>query len=640
MENAADTIIDAITVAPEWARSWPFSALYAPTHASWLEGVAASFRASRCCDYFVFAQADDGLWRRLLEGGIRQPLPTDLLSAVLDSETSVHQPEWWGAVSYQSQEGQAVLAVHRPRTTILSQAAFGSLAVLLGASMRISLDRERQSERERRLEQMLRYARDWNRTLETEPLLHKLAQAAAELLEADRASIFLWNKPAKTLVGKPALGVPGGELRIPDDKGLVGKVLASGEPGRVDLQEGQEVIDRRVDKTTGYVTRTLLAVPMFAAEKQPLGVFEVINKREGNFSDDDLDLLTELAAHAAIALQNSRTREQLLATNRNVAEQAAAGVQMVGQCPAIAALRNTVKRVAETDLAILILGENGTGKEVVSRSIHYSSARRIHPFVAVNCAAIAESLLESELFGHEKGAFTDAHSTRQGKFELASGGTLFLDEIGDLSLAGQAKLLRVLEDKIVVRVGGSTPISTDVRVIAATNQDLGGLVRERKFREDLYYRLNVVTLELPPLRMRSGDVVLLAEHFLIEFSRRAGRNAPVLTDGAKARLINHAWPGNVRELRNLMERIAFLNVADSVSEDELSFANSQTSDAAGIEAPLGLSLARATDDFQSRYIERTIDATNGAMTEVAKRLGLHRSNLYRKMRQLGMNPRE
>ncbi len=174
---------------------------------------------------------------------------------------------------------------------------------------------------------------------------------------------------------------------------------------------------------------------------------------------------------------------------------------------------------------MLILGENGTGKEVVSRSIHYQSSRRNKPFIAVNCAAITETLLESELFGHEKGAFTDAHESRAGKFELAAGGTLFLDEIGDMSRGGQAKLLRVLEEKIVVRVGGSKPIHTDVRVIAATNQNLAEMVRAKKFREDLYFRLNVVTLDLPPLRERGDDVILLAELFLADFSRKARRKA-------------------------------------------------------------------------------------------------------------------
>ena len=217
-----------------------------------------------------------------------------------------------------------------------------------------------------------------------------------------------------------------------------------------------------------------------------MGVFELVNKRAGTFTREDEEGLGELASHAAVALENIQDRQHLLQTNRQLVDQAAEGVRLIGQCPAIESLRSIVRRVAETDLAVLIGGENGTGKEVVTQSIHYQSRRRGQPFIALNCAAIPDSLAESELFGHEKGAFTDAREARPGKFELASGGTLFLDEIGDLSLNCQAKLLRVLEEKVMVRVGGSLPIASDARVLAATNQKLAEMVREKRFREDLY----------------------------------------------------------------------------------------------------------------------------------------------------------
>ena len=244
--------------------------------------------------------------------------------------------------------------------------------------------------------------------------------------------------------------------------------------------------------------------------------------------------------------------------------------------------------------------------------------------------------MESELFGHERGAFTDAHEARAGKFELASGGTLFLDEIGDLSLAGQAKLLRVLEEKVVVRVGGSLPIPTDTRVIAATNQDLAAMVGERRFREDLFFRLNVVTLEMPPLRERVDDVVLLAEHFLRDFSGRAHRKPLRLTAAAKKRLRQHAWPGNVRELRNLMERLAYLCPEDEIDADDLAFIIAPSRD--GLAAvSLDLGLPEATRLFQIEYIRKHIASAGGNMSDAARNLGLHRSNLYRKMRQLGMD---
>jgi len=361
----------------------------------------------------------------------------------------------------------------------------------------------------------------------------------------------------------------------------------------------------------------------------------LINKVEGDFTTEDQDALTELAAHAAIALANTREHEQLIKVRNQVADEVKAGTQLIGECSAIEALRSTIHRVANTDLAVLILGENGTGKEVVAKRIHYLSDRCKETFVAVNCAALTETLLESELFGHEKGAFTDAHETRPGKFELASGGTLFLDEIGDMSLSGQAKLLRVLEEKVVVRVGGSLPIHTDARVIAATNQDLAKLVREKKFREDLYFRLNVVTLELPPLRDRGEDIVVLAEHFLRDFCSKARRSVPKFTAAARKRLLKHSWPGNVRELRNLMERIAYLSPGNKIDIDELAFILSP----GGEETPtfsLELPLTEATRRFQIEYIKKQIERARGNMTEAAERLGLHRSNLYRKMRQLEM----
>jgi DNA-binding NtrC family response regulator len=237
-----------------------------------------------------------------------------------------------------------------------------------------------------------------------------------------------------------------------------------------------------------------------------------------------------------------------------------------------------------------------------------------------------------------RGAFTDAHEDRVGKFELATNGTLLLDEIGDMSLAGQAKLLRVLEAKEVVRVGGSTPIRIDTRVIAATNQHLGEMVRAKTFREDLFFRLNVVTLEVPALRLRGEDIVLLAEHFLRELSVKARRKVPQLKASARKRLLAHTWPGNVRELRNVVERLVYLTDGDTVEADNLDFVVAPGG--GGPQVSLELSLNEATREFQSQYIETQIKRLGGNMTEVAKHLGVHRSNLYRKLHQLGFDVSE
>jgi Nif-specific regulatory protein len=376
-------------------------------------------------------------------------------------------------------------------------------------------------------------------------------------------------------------------------------------------------------------------VPLVSLDGTRLGAFEVLNRRDGAFTAEDEDGLAELASHAAVALENTQQFAELLERHEKLVEQAAQDTLLVGESPAIQSIRKTLRRIADTDLAVLILGENGTGKEVVARSIHFGSRRRKHPFIAVNCAALTETLLESELFGHEKGAFTDAHEARAGKFELASGGTLFLDEIGDMSLAGQAKLLRVLEDKTIVRVGGSKPIHTDVRVLAATNQKLADLVRAKRFREDLYFRLNVVSLELPPLRDRGADIMLLAEHFLREFSRKAGRRLLKFSAAARKRLESHTWPGNVRELRNLTERLAYLSAGDRIEAEDLAFILAPSANQQSF-VDSGLNLNEATSEFQRKYIQQAIDRARGNVSQAARNLDVHRSNLYRKMRQLGM----
>jgi transcriptional regulator with GAF, ATPase, and Fis domain len=514
-----------------------------------------------------------------------------------------------------------------------------AVANRMSNALAIVEQKERAVSRIERLQTILQITNQWHQTNDMETLLVRMAEAATKLLNADRASIFLWDKPNKMVVGRPALGIKSGELRLPDDAGIVGQVIQTGEPRRVSSEHDEQEIDRAVDMQTGYRTKTILCVPLNSPDGSRLGAFEVLNKRTGAFTSDDQRGLVELASYAAVALENTQQFTELLVRQEKMVDQAAQDVMLIGESAAIQAVRATARRVADTDLAVLLLGENGTGKEVVARSIHFASRRRKDPFIAVNCAAITETLLESELFGHEKGAFTDAHESRPGKFELATGGTLLLDEIGDMSLAGQSKLLRVLEDKTIVRVGGSRPIHTDVRVLAATNQKLVELVRAKRFREDLYFRLNVVTLELPPLRARGDDVMLLADHFLRDFSKRAGRRVPKFSAAARKRLESHTWPGNVRELRNLMERLAYLTTGDRIEAEDLAFILSPSSGMSNTIG-MGLNLNDATQEFQRKHVQQAIDAARGNVSQAAKNLGVHRSNLYRKMRQLGMETEE
>lgn len=580
-------------------------------------------------------QAESGKWLTLGSVGAPTKPASDLLADALDRGTT-------------TQAGSAIIVPLAPRqasSELLVVATDGSssslqdgaqaVANLLHATMKLVRERVHARNRMQRLETILSIAADWAQTLEMPKLLERIAAASAQLLDAERATIFLWDPQTKMLIGRPAMGVAGGELRISENTGVVGQVVRTREPRRVGAADERHEIDHSVDQQLKFRTRSLVCVPLQNRRGNVLGAFELINKRNGDFTSDDETALTELAAYASIALENSQQHEHLVRSRNQIANQAAARVQWIGDCAASQKLRQTVERIANTDLAVLVLGENGTGKEVVAQMIHYLSPRRNEPFVAVNCAALPDTLLESELFGHERGAFTDARETRQGKFELASGGTLLLDEIGDMSLSGQAKLLRVLEEKVVVRIGGSIPIHTDARIIAATNQNLAELVGQKKFRQDLFFRLTVVTLDLPPLRDRGDDVILLAEHFARDFAVKAHRPMPTLTAGAKRRLLSHHWAGNVRELRNLMERLVYLLPNEKIEAEDVSFITSPTTQRSSV-VESDLPLTEATREFQIAYIQQHIDRARGNMTDAAERLALHRSNLYRKMKQLGM----
>ena len=521
--------------------------------------------------------------------------------------------------------GRTVASDVLPAILAVGRAIGHGLAIL----ERRSIERARSD----RLRATLDVAGQFARTREMQPLLELIAAEACRLLGSDRASIFIWNKDQKEVVARPAVGLD--DLRFPDNVGVVGEVLRSGRAIRVDDTATDSRFGKQVDAKTGYQTRNLIAVPLHGGNGEIVGVFEAINKLSSDFTTDDEETLALLGSQAALALENAREREDLIRSRDQLAETVTQGVQLIGDSQAMQALRTTVARLAATDLPVLLLGESGTGKEVVAQSLHYQGPRAHKPFVAVNCAAITETLLESELFGHEAGAFTDAREARQGKFELASGGTLFLDEIGDMSGSGQAKLLRVLEQKVVTRVGGSRSIAVDVRIVAATNANLRDLVRQNKFREDLYYRLSVVTQLMPPLRDRPEDILPLAEHFLKHFSVQARRPGLTLSPEARRRLQAHAWPGNVRELRNLMERLAFLAPNDRLEPDDLHFTLSPDKEDA-LGPSFDYSLTDATKEFQRDFITRAIKRVKGNMSDAAKLLGLHRSNLYRKMRQLEM----
>jgi two-component system nitrogen regulation response regulator NtrX len=322
--------------------------------------------------------------------------------------------------------------------------------------------------------------------------------------------------------------------------------------------------------------------------------------------------------------------------------------EITGSSEPVIRLKEMIAQVAPTDAWVLITGENGTGKEIVARSIHARSPRAARAMVAVNCAAIPEELIESELFGHEKGSFTGADRSKKGKFELADRGTLFLDEIGDMSLKTQAKILRILQEQCFERVGGSKTIRVDVRVVAATNKDLAAEIKEGRFREDLYYRLRVFPLEVPPLRERQGDIVLILNEFMEAMVREHGFRPIQFADDALAVLQGYSWPGNVRELKNFVERIFILYQGQVVTaamlpgEYRQSLSLAQGSAGKGQDgsedAPLPADFKTARNEFEIRYLKQKLAECNGNITRLAETIGLERSYLYRKLKAYKISP--
>jgi two-component system nitrogen regulation response regulator NtrX len=346
-----------------------------------------------------------------------------------------------------------------------------------------------------------------------------------------------------------------------------------------------------------------------------------------------------------LALASALELRQARRATRALREDLGLGGEMVGASPAMQRVRELIARVAPSDARVLVTGESGTGKELVAAAIHVASARRERPFIRVNCAAIPRDLVESEMFGHERGAFTGATERRIGRFELAHTGTLFMDEVGDLGAEAQAKLLRALEAREIERVGGGRPIRVDVRIVSATNKDLARAATEGAFREDLLFRLNVLPIHLPPLRERPDDVPLLVRHFSALHRARTGRPAPTWTDEALTLLVRHRWPGNVRELANIVERLAILHPGEPVTARQVSqvLATDRATPGDGVPATLpdpvdlGASLNDALDAYERTLIVRALAVAQGNVAEAARRLQTDRPNLYRRMKRLGIS---
>ena len=477
------------------------------------------------------------------------------------------------------------------------------------------------------------------------PAAETVLEAVSERVGISSGGVYAWEsrKPPASPDALPLVAT-----RQTGDRGYrrpPGSLIA----GVLD-QDGQAVLARNVSGDRDLATEnsrgeidvdTLIIAPIRDSAGGVFGVLHLVTvPPQPPLGTDELEFVVAAAEILGESLANLSQRRKLdrslCRSRRQVAElQARLGdrVRIVGESPAIADVNRQIAMVAPTPATVLIRGESGVGKELVAAAIHHASPRRDGPLVCLNCAALSPTLLESELFGHEKGAFTGATDRKRGKFEAADGGTLMLDEIGEMDAELQAKFLRVLEGHPFERVGGHEPIRTDVRIVAATNRDLEAMVKKGEFRGDLYYRLQVIEIVVPPLRERGRDCLAIAEHFLHRFNREMGRRVEGLTEGAKRKLIDHPWPGNIRELKNAIERAVVLNTKAMIDADDLALAPRSPAvtsaqddgEVAAVELPLA--------ELERRQIERVLRHTDGNKSRAAAILGIERSTLDRKLKR-------
>ncbi len=466
-------------------------------------------------------------------------------------------------------------------------------------------------------------------------LQKKLLELMFEVVPARHAAILLTDSSEKEGEEEFSSVFALDRVKGPDETIKVSRTVA-----RQVLRDGTALLIEDRDKTTALSnsltddqTSSVLCVPLTMAGKS-LGVLYLdTNDPDIHFDKDHLQLASTIAAISAVAIENARHIEWLENENKRLIADAGIEHSMVGESPRMRQVYQLIAKVAPTDSSVLILGESGTGKELAARAIHQNSKRSGKPFIAVNCAALTETLLESELFGHEKGAFTGALAQRKGRLEIADGGTLFLDEIGELSAALQVKLLRVLQEREFERVGGSRTIKVDIRLLTATNRNLEDLITQGLFRQDLFYRLNVLQLEMPALRQRQEDIPLLAKYFAVRYGEKCNRKITSISLEAQKRLLSYDWPGNVRELENAIERAVVLGTTDVILPEDLPEAILETETRA---MPAPTKYHEAVAETKKQIILRAMDQTKGNYTDAAKLLGVHPNYLHRLIRNLNL----
>lgn len=475
---------------------------------------------------------------------------------------------------------------------------------------------------------------------EPRTLLTRILESATRLTDGEASSLLLVSPETDRLYFEISLGSKGEEVQkfsLAKGEGIAGWVFEHNRSLIVNDVSSDPRFYGGIGKKVGFATQRILAVPM-RVRNECVGVIEIINKTTGkDFDEEDRLWLEVFANQAALAIQNAKSFEQARNEISSLQEQIATDRgyhTFVGSSKAIREKLDLVARVSQTDSSVLILGESGVGKELFAEQIHLQSKRADKPLVRVNCAALPEALLESELFGHVKGAFTDASSNRRGRFELADGGTIFLDEIAELPLPIQAKMLRVIQQRTFERLGSSEPVTVDVRIVAATNRDIEQAVESGAFRNDLYYRLNVLPLQIPPLRQRQEDIPELATFFLQRFRRETKKTVRGFTDAAMETLLSYTWPGNVRELENAVERAVVICSGEYIGPNDLVLqGNGGAAEDGYAERPL----KEATTLFKKHFIEGALRSHGWNQTETAKVLGIQRTYLSRLIKELEIN---
>ena len=465
--------------------------------------------------------------------------------------------------------------------------------------------------------------------LDLDDVLRRIVDESTRRLGADRGTLYLVDPARREVVSRVAHLPEIREIRLRLGEGVAGQVAQAGRTLCFPEEPLGEPWAPRVDALTGYHTRSLLAAPVHAPDGQIVGVIQLLNKLEGAFDARDRLRLEQLADRIGELLDASSLSSQLHGAGR--LPLSFRFNHIVGESAAMQRVYERTERAARTDATVLIRGESGSGKELIARAVHFNSLRRDGPFVVVDCAALPPELIENELFGHIRGAYTGADRDQTGKIESANGGTVFLDEVAELPLAVQARLLRLVQAKTFFPLGATIQKTVDVRFVCATHQDLEARVAQKSFRADLYYRLRVVQIELPPLRARGGaDIDRLIDHFLFEFTRRHQRDGLRLSDRARAALHAHPWPGNVRELQHCIESAVVLSPSELITEDLLSISPAiQEPDRDGffIEG------APTLEEVERRYIAHVLAQHEGNRSAAARTLGIGRNTLLRKLNE-------